>query len=363
MPVADTRRFLPSQEKSITLEEHNEWASRMWRRMDHDGSGSITRQELDCEEFRSVLRSILAPASGAVMGGASYARAEMNTDQALSFCLRKADLNDDKLLSSEEFRSFLLTLRHQDLRKETSNLIFALFDLDSDQMIDESEFREIFRFFLGHKPTEVQFQEQWGKLDQEGAHKVTLEQYTRWLQTSTNPVFHQYAPFDASSQVSVSMTRSTSSGFYPSKKNLPRLTRKSIGGESPAAVWNDRFTAGTVQSKKLPQALRNYFSRPQSLPELTRYYESHRGFRDRLKQLKEAEEKKKSRLEGQKDEIALARSKLGSAEGWMRNPVTGKREVWEEHWQNPRCMKQMYQPGTLSLRCPAVPPTWLYSND
>merc|ERR1712038_231193 len=97
-------------------------------------------------------------------GGAQYERSEINIEQAMEFCLRKADLNSDGSLSFEEFRSFTFCLRTETLAKHTATLIFALFDTDGDARIDEAEFREIYRFFLGHHPKEVDFQAEWARL-------------------------------------------------------------------------------------------------------------------------------------------------------------------------------------------------------
>ncbi|CAK9031398.1 Prenyl transferase [Durusdinium trenchii] len=61
-------------------------------------------------------------------------------------------------------------------------------------------------------------------------------------------------------------------------------------------------------------------------------------------------------------EIYMARSEPGSRDGWMRHPITGKVELWEDHWQTPKCIQQYYQPGTIQLRCPGEPPRWMYAD-
>ena len=57
---------------------------RMWRRMDRDGNGYVTRMELDCEEFRAIIRSVLTPAKKGAMGGVEYARAWQGLLKAIS---------------------------------------------------------------------------------------------------------------------------------------------------------------------------------------------------------------------------------------------------------------------------------------
>eukprot|EP00913_Durusdinium_trenchii_P011389 g10699.t1 len=58
--------------KDVDPEEHEAWALRMWRRMDRDNNRYVTRAELDCEEFRQIIRSVLTPNGGATMGGVEY---------------------------------------------------------------------------------------------------------------------------------------------------------------------------------------------------------------------------------------------------------------------------------------------------
>lgn len=164
--------------------------------MDRDNSGSISRHELDCEEFHTVIRAVLLPQLQATagMGGPGYGRAEMDMDQAIHFLMRKADLNHDNKISFEEFKAFVLILRQPQIAMHTANLIFALFDVDRNQFVDEAEFRQIYRFYLGHVPTEVEFQAEWARLDSMNTGKVSRDDYVLWLQTSSNEIFRQHAP-------------------------------------------------------------------------------------------------------------------------------------------------------------------------
>eukprot|EP00927_Polykrikos_kofoidii_P049011 TRINITY_DN43161_c0_g1_i1.p1 TRINITY_DN43161_c0_g1~~TRINITY_DN43161_c0_g1_i1.p1 ORF type:complete len:504 (-),score=69.33 TRINITY_DN43161_c0_g1_i1:231-1706(-) len=182
----------------ITPRSHRDWSARMWLRMDRNRNGALSREELDCEELRNVIRCLVAPSVGTSTGGAGapYTRAEMNTQQAVSFCLRKSDLNGDGVLSFEEFESFLRTLREVagSVATNTADLIFALFDVDGNQQIDENEFREIYRYFTGHRPTESEFQQEWARLNVGFRSAVRRDEYVRWLQTSKNPLFRVHAP-------------------------------------------------------------------------------------------------------------------------------------------------------------------------
>lgn len=85
--------------------------------MDRDNNGAISKKELDCSEFRQVLRKVLTPDTEHDAGGGStYARAATNQEQALALCLRKADINDDGRLSFDEFKAFLWALRQEKFR-------------------------------------------------------------------------------------------------------------------------------------------------------------------------------------------------------------------------------------------------------
>eukprot|EP00933_Yihiella_yeosuensis_P050397 TRINITY_DN48196_c0_g1_i1.p1 TRINITY_DN48196_c0_g1~~TRINITY_DN48196_c0_g1_i1.p1 ORF type:complete len:366 (+),score=53.79 TRINITY_DN48196_c0_g1_i1:166-1263(+) len=363
MPSTGVKRFVPQSEEPIPPEEHHAWTLKMWNRMDRNNNGFVSSQELDCEEFRRVIRSILAPTKGAAMGGASYARAELNMKQAIHYCLRKADLNNDNQLSFDEFKSFLATLRRADLSKHTAYLIFALFDLDGDKMVDESEFREVYKFFLGHNPTEEEFQEEWGRLDVHGQGAVNVNQYITWLKANENPIFSQHAPAAEEEDALPTQASTISSGFFPSKGNLPRLTRSASSSFGVRAKWNQRFNAGANKNDKCPQGQRNYFMKPQSLPELDRYYQTHRGFWTHLDELRKPMEKPHRGVlsTDRSGEIALPRSRP-TREGDQRHPITKERLHWEEHWQNGRAIKEWYQPGTLTFRCPGPPPPWMLDD-
>lgn len=348
---------MPETKEKKDDEDLETWAMRLWRRMDRDGNSFVTRSELDSEEFRSIIRSVLTPAFKAGnMGGVEYMRSELNMTQAIHYCLRKADLNGDNALSYLEFRSFLRVLRHEDLGKSTAHLIFALFDLDQDGHISESEFREVFRFYQGHRPSEEQFQKEWAKLDARGEQRVNIAQYVKWLRASKNPIFHQHAPPEPDE---VPEPEPPSPDM---RKYLPRMT---FSKSQARPKWNQRFNAGVNKNDRCPQGQRSYFSKTQSLPELQRFYETHRGFNRMAERLTRPEAKAKPAVlsNERNGEIYMARSEPGSRDGWMRHPITGRVELWEDHWQTPKCIAQFYQPGTIALRCPGEPPKWMYGEE
>lgn len=325
-------------------EEHEEWCQTMWARMDRNGDETISTQELDCEEFRNIIRGVLAPKTNMTTGGSLYTRVEMNMNQAINFCMRKADLNENASLSFTEFKAFMRYLRETHQRKHTADMIFSLFDLDGTNTIDESEFREIYRFYLGHIPREDEFQKEWARVDVRGDQKVTRAGYILWLQTSTNPVFKQHAPPQSSA------TPQTSSAA----EKLPGLTRSSRDIKV-RPKWNQRFNAGANMNMEAPKGQRSYFSRPQSLPELARYYECHRGFKQASRRLALPEEPKKTTVLSTDTGVEMMPSRSVPA-GSMRDCRTGKVQRWKDYWQTPACIRTQYQPGTLDLRCPGPPP-------
>lgn len=466
-----TKRVTPSAKDAsgaISPREHHAWAQKMWRRMDRNATGSITRDELDCEEFRTIVRNALATGRGNT-GGVSYERVQQNTQQAISFCLRKADLNHDGSLGFEEFESFLLYLRQDHHAAHTAHLIFALFDLDGDMHLDEREFREIYRFYLGHNPHEEDFQEEWARLDLEGREFVMLDEYTKWLQTSTNPIFLQHAPEDSRSSSSqpggdVERQKARSHERLPSpdahdvfsgggsegRPELGRLpeerrtvagvvsevmSRKDVaaelrGGKAAAAAkqlakagtggseafsmsqsssaptfrntaktalesdfdtmvdfsdttsmrtmrqtWGagdapkQRFhvTAGANINDVMPKGMRNYFSRPQSLPQLGRYQRTHKGFRKhRTEGAAIPEEKYKSPVLSNYMETMLpGRYEPGGTMKRRAGTKSKKLISWEDHWQTPAYLQPRYKPAVLDFQHPGPPPSWMihYKED
>ncbi|CAE7479696.1 unnamed protein product [Symbiodinium necroappetens] len=152
-------------------------AEKLWIRMDRDRSGTITREELMCDEFQEILKVLCHKPLEAtrpfriVLWGesnAAYGRSEINVPQAVDFCMRKAAQNASGELSFEEFSSFLRVssldlkvLRRAGASSRKADLIFALFDLDQSGFLDKEEFLEVYRYFLGHRPTVDKFEEEW----------------------------------------------------------------------------------------------------------------------------------------------------------------------------------------------------------
>jgi len=355
--------------------EHHEFAERMWARMDRDGSGRITRSELDCEEFRTIIRSVLVPGKNASTGGAIYARSQTNTAQAVNFCLRKADLNRDSCLTFKEFESFLLMLAKERNTVRTAYLIFALFDLNCNGYVDQQEFREICRFYLGRNATHDEFTQQWSKLSCKEPEKVTIADYIRWLQTSDNPVFRQHAPEEDPQALEAAATTSPKAATWAEGCGTEKASSSThgdmkyktwghglCGGDRP--LWIHRLNKINL-NPVLPPGQRNYFSRPQSLPELGQYYDTHRGFsQHRRAGTAIMEPKRKSEVLSNHLHSTLPYRHVPG--GKMRaHGKAGKATLWEDYWQVPIALKPRMKPAVLDFQHPGPPPRWMshYKED
>lgn len=408
-------------------QEHEEWCARFWRRMDRDCSGTITLTELNCEEFQAVLKKAIVPTRGSCLGGPKYARAQMNMDQAMRFFMRKADLNGDMSISFQEFRSFMKVLRCDHGDFQTADMIWALFDVDTDGMISESEFREIFRFYLGHEATEEQFRSEWAKLDTEAVGKVAKDDYVEWLRLSSDPIFRCHAPMnELAEEETMSDARSLATcdaavlppaasrsagqwrpwdsyrhfcwnGSSTGKPDQARDTSETMsscgkssaqqGGSSGSGSrprlsssmqsrpeWNWRLATAhpnwpdkNGKPHRIVQQ-RQFFQRPQSLPELKRHLDSKRGMTSHKQALFSKDDpKRRSYLSSEYDVGDGGASQLlsipgrGKPLGSMRHPYTRERKQWNDAWYDPPQMSHLYHPAPSTSVGP--PPRHLYAYD
>jgi len=357
--------------KTVTAEEHHQWALKLWTRMDRDHSGSISSDELNCDEFQDVLRSILAPHSAAAGSSPTYARSQQNIRQAIDFCVRKADYNNDGSLSFEEFKSLLRVLRNENLASHRANLIFALFDLDGDQSLDQEEFREIYRYYLGHHPPAHEFDAEWSILNADGTGSITHEQYIRWLQRSSNAVFKQHAPpvekeesADLPREVHLARqvadeSRRKKTLRCPAPGLLPQLRSRSASAWRPS--WNEKFNAKDMSNLNavVPRRMKTYFSSPKSVTELARFYSRHQGFEQHRLRLARPEPLRRQEVLST-DSMPQILPERHVSGGTMYNSC-GEKAAWIDEWQTPRSLgRSKSQPGSLLLRCPGEPPEWLY---
>ncbi|CAE7589415.1 unnamed protein product [Symbiodinium natans] len=332
--------------------KHREWATRLWIRMDRDRSGTITREELMCDEFQEILKAVIAPKRGE--SNAAYGRSEINVPQAVDFCMRKAAQNATGELSFDEFSSFLRVLRKAGASSRKADLIFALFDLDQSGFLDKDEFLEVYRYFLGHRPTSEKFEEEWANLDVKVQGHVSQKQYNRWLRASTNLVFKPYAPpadddvYDRAPKFS-----------KKDADGLLRLTQQKRSQWRP--LWNDRWNCqdSCLLNKALMPRQKHMFSRVQSETELRRFYSRHPRWDSHYEKLDMPEPARpQTKLTA---DIPPLLPERHVRNGRMRNPQTGRQEVWNDFWQTPKSahLTQKHTPGSIHLRCIGAPPDHL----
>mmetsp|Transcript_81354 Transcript_81354/g.263997 ORF Transcript_81354/g.263997 Transcript_81354/m.263997 type:complete len:310 (-) Transcript_81354:188-1117(-) len=291
----------------------------------------------------------------------------MHVMQAMNFCLRKADINNDGVLSFKEFKTFMRMLGSPRLGRERTNLIFALFDLDGTSSIDKEEFRGICRYYLGHHPTVPMLEAEWAKLDQDEKGYAALADYSRWLRTSASPIFRQFAqavsgePSDeelrrlSKQQVDVD----TAQGLLAFKRQKDR-----VRGDRPE--WNESFNQqdSSKINEASPPPRRMYLSRPQSLPELKRYLDRHSTkFADqrRFYAQKPVPEPRRI-LSDDTPALPMLLPERYVPGGTMRKK--GKTTEWMDAWQAPKCITHgglagRISPGSLTLRVAGRAPAWL----
>jgi len=250
----------------------------------------------------------------------------------------------------------------------TAELIFAMFDLDCDCRISQNEFREIYRYYVGHHPTADEFIAEWRKLDSEGNNLVTREQYIKWLSTNANPAFRQHTRplrgMSRESLTSISPTNFASGGSSASRERLPGL--KALNKSENVTYrprWNQNFNTKANSNHEMPANRREYFSRQQSLPELTRYFETKRGFGSQLERMQTVTDLRRYKgtplSTDTKPDMIPERAVPG---GTVRSPFSGNVDLWNDHWQEPASMKKKALPVTLLFRCPGKVPDFLVAR-
>lgn len=341
--------------------------------MDRDCNGRIVMTELDCKEFRSVLRMVLAPDSeNPSGGGAFYSRFETNQQQILNYVLHKADINNDGWISFQEFEALFWVLRQEGQKgqeQDTSLLVFALFDLDTDGYIGMDEFREIYRFYLGHEPTWDQFSEAWGDLAAQGQSRISKKDYTKWLQKSAPPMFSTRADtpvkpeFLQKAESPGTMATSSSAPLMAQTDGFSRAARYRDGfkldaqgwplgpGHDPKDLhdrpkWNQKWNWKLNPNFDAPAGQRQYFTKTQSLPALKRFYNTHTGFGAQLKQLDRPKEPKEIRVVSTDTQPVFNKQRHkpgGAMKEHLNGAPRGELALWEDSWQTPLRYKARFR--------------------
>lgn len=400
---------LPDGETAgLTLEEeHHEWSWRIWRKIARIDASRITRRDLECAEFRAVIDSLLLKSGDKNI---TKVRSRTQREQVADLCFRKADMNADNSLSFDEFSCFTFALRLG--RVDIPMLVFSLFDLNCDGRIDEEEFLEMFMFFLGRRPTSVDFQTEWRKLDRDFKGYAKMKDFFRWLQSSTHPVFggvsinvspsgskeatsaspQRERPTEESHLCTARVQKPKWAGIAPSGPkgagfarwldSKPRPGKTTCESFNPIkassssrgrrldnaviAKWNPKFGGKLTGNSELPPCRRTYLSRPQSFPELALHYERHKGFDIQYQKLMAPKSPKPLRVLTTDTGNSYAfNPSLDKPGGTMRSR-DGKVTAWVDHWQTPlvvaKSVRNRLKPATVFLRCPGQPPDWMFAG-
>jgi len=353
------------ENRAFTQDEHHEWALKLWNRIDRDGGGTVTREELNCEEFQDVLRSVVCPENEGHVG--NYGRSEMHMEQALDFLLRKTHVNGDGSLSFKEFKSFMRILRNQGDEGNRVHLIFALFDLDGSNTIDKEEFAGIYAFFSGHQATKAEIEKAFLQMDKFDKKEVTRNQFIKWLKTDAPRAFRQEtAAVDQDQESNISSSKSSSAVkakkihrpapgmFQPRSKEQ----HESTWSNTWKANWNERFRGRdhVLMNPTCQPGLRHYFSAPQTLPELDRFYGTYKGFGKAQKRLHEPRPPPRNPVlstDAKTMDVNVERALPG---GTQRNHK-GALILWDNEWPDKACdFSQKVWPASLMLRCQKPPP-------
>jgi len=164
--------------------------------------------------------------------------------------------------------------------------------------------------------------------------------------------------FEKKSKKSISDTHCSAS------QSLLGLTEKQMNQASPEirARWNQNFNTIKNMNHEMPSQQRSFFSRPQSLPELDRYFELHRGFVTNLDRLKTTPDLRRHKGVLSTDSVPDFMPNRPVPGGTMRNPMSGRPVKWNDHWQEPKSMKKKCLPVTLLFQCPGPPPPDMFSR-
>eukprot|EP00405_Crypthecodinium_cohnii_P015357 CAMPEP_0206459074 /NCGR_PEP_ID=MMETSP0324_2-20121206/23960_1 /ASSEMBLY_ACC=CAM_ASM_000836 /TAXON_ID=2866 /ORGANISM="Crypthecodinium cohnii, Strain Seligo" /LENGTH=345 /DNA_ID=CAMNT_0053930557 /DNA_START=105 /DNA_END=1139 /DNA_ORIENTATION=+ len=339
-------------DRHLDRDEHYEWASRMWLRIDPEGEEALPTRQLDCDALRSVLRiSLLSSAASASNtpsatfdsksrpAPAQAVSTPVTVQEVVSMMIRKAELNFDGCLSFEEFESTLLVLRRlkQDLFPAyPGHVIFGLFDTDMDGFLSMEEFAQLLRFIHGHTAEDSELEAAWVAMDPELQTSVSRVELFKWMQAAK---LHEYRCLVPAA---------------PVRKPAPKSPDISNGRPR----WDGSPSLQSQANDELPSTTRTYLSRPQSLPELMRYCKDRRDLQGNYWKLLQPEVKKKSPvLSSETANFFPFNPDKGRAGGTMRS-TTGDVVKWLDHWQTPLCGRKRVQSATHYLQCPGKPPDW-----
>lgn len=350
-------------ELRLDLEEHKAWALKHWSRIDRNGDGRLSFDEINSSHLRKAIKEALG---GYGDSGASYTRATMRLDRANELMRRKAE-NNGGVFRFNEFESFMYLLRDRGGVEGATlwaQCCFAMFDLDGDDYLQRAEFIELHRYFHGTQP-EVIVEKEWQVLDTDGLGKVNKRRFVQWM-TRGDRLRVLSEPQDPV------MTRSASAPAGPEKKvHTPLIPSRATTSHSQPSrcrgpPWNRRHHVVSKNDGK-PRVLREYFSRPQSGTELLRYYKTSQHFQSQLS-MASLPPIEKPRLilshETAPPTIPTRHviSGLSCTEFYKFSKVPHWTDLWQPSLSEMRTLNS-YRPGSLGLRFGPPLPKPIYDPD
>lgn len=348
-------------------QEHRRWLCAQWQKLDRDVDKGISRDELNSELFRKALKDLLG---GAGSSGTAYSRSMMRADRAVDFVSRKADNNGDGQLSFLEFERFTYMLRCRGVdpsgsrnmygAKLWAEVLFAMFDLDCDNYLQQHEFRELHRYFHGSSAPEWSIANDWATLDTNGEGKASKDHFIRWMTRDERLRVLAEPPIeDGSMRKSCSAPSLVSD--RPQRGN--GALKHSISGEF-RAPWNRRHHV-VLKNDNKPRPVRTYFSRPKSEDELIRYYHTQPQFKSQLNRSMEMPDIKRPRMILSHETTPPIIPSRHIQAGLMS---TSGKEIppWTDLWQPSLSElrdKASCRPGSLSLRACKLAPLPRFDPD
>lgn len=116
--------------------------------------------------------------------------------------------------------------------------------------------------------------------------------------------------------------------------------------------WNKRHHLASWDNHEKPVDQRAYFSRPQSVPELTRFYHTHRSFSSHAARMRRPEARRRRMVLSSDTKENPVPERDVVLDGTMSSPHTGEMVPWLDAWQAPAWAKaaERVSPGTLFYR-------------
>eukprot|EP00397_Hematodinium_sp_SG-2012_P009968 GEMP01010068.1.p1 GENE.GEMP01010068.1~~GEMP01010068.1.p1 ORF type:complete len:376 (+),score=52.66 GEMP01010068.1:43-1170(+) len=364
----------------LDAEAHLKWASEHWAKLEKCVGGperKIDKAQIDSTTFRNALKEAVSSACDIDDLEEPNSRCIRRADRARDFIRRKADINDDGMVSFDEFEKFTYKLRCHGFNERGDGVmsgtllwaesLFALFDLDGDGHLERHEFQEVHRFFHGANYSEEDIANEWRSLEMGSRTKVNKRCFIKWLiQGERGRALEERPPPDMTMEKSRSVPAldyenrpQTGPARFGSPMQLSGTSKHQWEVKSTDLMlpWNRQHHIVAKNDLK-PRATRAYFSRPQSEEELNRHYRAYPQFRSQLFRLENVPNIKRPRmvLSHETSPPSLPRRHCISG---LKLKNGQSLPFWTDMWQPPASevySKASLRPGSRSLRVGKLDP-------